>query len=107
MTNRSAVAQLIQDYNTSNQVMIYSKSYCPFCQATKALFKKRFPSAQVKVVELDQEGKDGVVLQQTLMAQTGQRTVPNVFVHNQHVGGNDDVQQAYLQGALQKMLSQP
>ena len=103
MNRSAAAAQLIQDYNAKTPVVIYSKSYCPYCRATKDLFQKSMPNVAVQVIELDRE-QDGMMLQQTLLAQTGQRTVPNVFVHNQHIGGNDDVQQAYRNGTLQKLL---
>lgn len=100
--NKKAIAKLIDEQIKTNQVVIYSKSYCPYCRATKQLFK-RIPSAQVKVIELDQED-NGLQMQQVLVAKTGQRTVPNVFVNNQHVGGNENVQQAYIDGTLKKLL---
>ena len=40
----------------------------------------------------------------TLMQMTGQRTVPNVFVKGQHIGGNDDSQAAAKDGKLKEML---
>ena len=42
-------------------------------------------------VELD-EMDDGADWQDELLAQTGQRTVPNVFINGQHLGGNDDTE---------------
>lgn len=102
ISNKKAIAQFIDEQNKTNQVVIYSKSYCPYCRATKQLFR-RLPSVQVKVIELDQED-NGLQMQQVLVAKTGQRTVPNVFVNNQHVGGNDDVQQAFSDGTLMKLL---
>ena len=103
MMSRTSIAKFIKQQNATNQVVVYGKTYCPYCQATKNLFKKSLPSVQVKVIELDQE-ENGVIMQQVLLAMTGQRTVPNVFVNNQHVGGNDDVQEAFRNGTLQKML---
>mmetsp|Transcript_105 Transcript_105/g.223 ORF Transcript_105/g.223 Transcript_105/m.223 type:complete len:116 (-) Transcript_105:75-422(-) len=104
MTNSSTTMKaLIQEENTSNTVVIYSKSYCPFCMQAKALFN-HLPNVQVKVHEMDLED-DGALMQRTLYQMTGQRTVPNIFVNNQHVGGNDDVQDANVSGELQKWLS--
>ena len=55
------------------------------------------------VVELDQiDG--GADIQAELLSQTGQRTVPNVFVKGKHVGGNDDTMRAAANGKLQEML---
>lgn len=54
------------------------------------------------VVELDQE-EDGKEIQAALLAKTGQRTVPNVFVSGQHVGGNDDTVKAGESGLLMEL----
>ena len=53
--------------------------------------------------ELDQESH-GHVLQEELVRMTGQTSVPNVFIHGLHVGGNDDVQRAFTNGSLQDRL---
>lgn len=55
------------------------------------------------VVELD-ERADGGAIQQALARMTGQRSVPNVFVQGQHIGGNDDTQAAAQSGKLQQLL---
>ncbi len=38
----------------SNQVVIFSKSYCPFCAKAKKLILSIVPKSKVTVVELDQ-----------------------------------------------------
>ncbi len=58
----------------------------------------------VKVLELDQTGH-GSLIQQALMERTNQRTVPNVFVGGNHVGGNDDTHALAASGQLQEMLT--
>jgi glutaredoxin 3 len=55
------------------------------------------------VVELD-ELSDGDAIQQELARMTGQRSVPNVFVQGQHIGGNDDTQAAARSGKLEELL---
>lgn len=86
----------------SNRVVVFSKSFCPYCDATKKLFQGL--GVDIKVHELDQMGKSGSELQSALYDMTGQRSVPNVFVNGKHVGGNDDTQAAARQGKLQAML---
>lgn len=49
-------------------------------------------------------GDDGPALQYALLDMTGQKSVPNVFVKQQHMGGNDDTQAAAKAGKLQEML---
>lgn len=43
--------------------------------------------------------------QQYLLEKTGQRTVPNVFIRKQHIGGSDKLHQLDAQGELDKLLA--
>jgi len=47
---------------------------------------------------------DGADIQAALLDLTGQKTVPNVFIKGQHLGGNDVTQEAAKSGKLQEML---
>merc|ERR1712232_191560 len=102
-TNKMDVADFINKENSSNQVVIWSKSYCGYCAATKRLFDSIGDSVQVACHELDRM-PNGSAIQNELATMTGQRSVPNVFINNQHLGGNDDTQAAYRNGTLAKML---
>lgn len=86
----------------SNDVVVFSKSYCPYCAATKELFTGM--GVDFKVHELDKMGDAGPDLQMALFKMTGQKTVPSVFVKGTHIGGNDDTQAAAKAGKLQEML---
>lgn len=88
----------------NNKVVIFSKSYCPFCRDTKQLFDSLGELDGAVVYELDEMGPEGGAIQQALAEMSGQRTVPNTFVHGQHVGGNDKVQALARTGELQKLL---
>mmetsp|Transcript_40599 Transcript_40599/g.67999 ORF Transcript_40599/g.67999 Transcript_40599/m.67999 type:complete len:104 (-) Transcript_40599:679-990(-) len=91
----------IMNNNASHPVMVYSKTYCPFCDKTKKLFKDL--GVTPKVVELDKTA-DGDAMQAELAKISGQRSVPNVFIGGKHVGGNDDTHTAHRNGELTKML---
>ena len=82
-------------------VVIFSKSYCPFCTKTKELFEDL--KVDAKVYELNQMD-DGADIQDALLDITGQRTVPNVFIKGEHMGGNDACQAAAKAGSLQEKL---
>ncbi|XP_044967135.1 glutaredoxin-C6-like isoform X2 [Hordeum vulgare subsp. vulgare] len=71
----------------SAPVVVFSKSYCPFCVQVKKLFTQL--GASFKAIELDTES-DGPEMQSALAEWTGQRTVPNVFINGKHIGGCDD-----------------
>jgi glutaredoxin 3 len=93
----------IQDEIQSHDIVVFSKSYCPYCTTTKDLLRQKLPSVDVAVYELDRR-PDGKTLQDELLTMTGQRTVPNVYVKGQHVGGNDDTQAAFRAGRLHQLL---
>lgn len=84
-----------------NRVMIFSKSYCPYCVRVKELFTSL--GVDYNVLELDQTD-DGANIQEVLLEITSQKTVPNVFVNKVHMGGYDRTLQAHENGLLQKIL---
>ena len=85
-----------------NKIVIFSKSYCPYCTKAKELFSSLKVDGTV-VYELDNMD-NGADIQRALLDLTGQRTVPNIFINKKHVGGNDDAQAAYRSGKLQQMI---
>lgn len=48
---------------------------------------------------------NGSAMQDYLEKRSGQRTVPNIFIKQQHLGGCDDLKAADKDGRLQKMLA--
>mmetsp|Transcript_6810 Transcript_6810/g.19929 ORF Transcript_6810/g.19929 Transcript_6810/m.19929 type:complete len:116 (-) Transcript_6810:162-509(-) len=99
-------ASFVQSQVNSHQVVIFSKSYCPYCQRTKQLLlsSAEFRGVDIVVHELDQM-PNGSRVQQQLQTMTGQRTVPNVWINGKFLGGNDDTQAAYRSGDLQKSIA--
>ncbi|KAH7311532.1 glutaredoxin [Stachybotrys elegans] len=95
--SKQKVQQLIND----NAVVVFSKSYCPYCSQTKSTLRSF--DAKAEVLELDNL-EDGSDLQAALQAITGQRTVPNIFIAKKHIGGNSDLQALASDGNLKTML---
>jgi len=91
-----------------SEVIIFSKSYCPHCRASKQTIQKQQeenPKLKVTVIELDQQdGNDGGIIQDTLTEMTGQHTVPSIFVNGMPIGGNVDLQHMAQNGYLQEMI---
>eukprot|EP01023_Acetabularia_acetabulum_P031165 TRINITY_DN2933_c0_g1_i4.p2 TRINITY_DN2933_c0_g1~~TRINITY_DN2933_c0_g1_i4.p2 ORF type:complete len:136 (+),score=17.56 TRINITY_DN2933_c0_g1_i4:203-610(+) len=87
--------------NKENPVMLYSKSYCPFCGQVKGLFDKL--QIEFKAAELDQLS-DGAELQDALSGVSGMTTVPQVFIKEKLIGGCDDVMAAFNSGKLKEYL---
>ncbi|KAJ9637330.1 Glutaredoxin [Coniosporium apollinis] len=85
----SAAKTKAQSIIDENPVAVFSKSYCPYCKATKQLLSEM--GAKYYAIELDQVD-DGAAIQDALEEMTHQRTVPNVFIDKKHIGGNSDLQ---------------
>ncbi|KAF4631898.1 hypothetical protein G7Y89_g6230 [Cudoniella acicularis] len=86
MSAAKVKAQKIID---ENAVAVFSKSYCPYCRATKSLLDQL--GAKYYAIELDQVD-DGVAIQAALMEINGQSSVPNIYIKKEHIGGNSDLQ---------------
>ena len=80
-------------------VKMYSTLVCPYCVHAKALLKKRG-------VELIQDIRVDLdpVQRAEMMALTGRRTVPQIFIGDTHVGGCDDLVELDQRGGLMPLL---
>ncbi|GLJ21656.1 hypothetical protein SUGI_0403300 [Cryptomeria japonica] len=88
---------------SSHPVVIFSKTYCPYCTQVKQLLTRL--GTKPEVIELDTES-DGSDIQAALKEWTGQRTVPNVFIGGTHIGGCDDTVAKHNSGKLVPLLSE-
>jgi glutaredoxin 3 len=104
--NNNDIRQFIENENSKYQVVVWSKSYCPYCANTKQLFNETtgIQPKSIKIYDLDQMGTKGIKIQKELYNITNQTTVPNIFINNRPIGGNDNVQQLYKTGQLQQFL---
>ncbi|CAH0486500.1 unnamed protein product [Peronospora farinosa] len=84
-----------------NPLVLFSKSYCPYCRKTKATLAEH--GAKPVVFELDTR-EDGPAIQAFLFRLTRQSTVPNLFIKGKSVGGNDNVQELERSGQLADQL---
>merc|ERR1712093_312842 len=85
----SAAKTKAQGIIDDNAVAVFSKSYCPYCKATKATLSEM--GVKPYIIELDQVD-DGSAIQDALQEMTNQRSVPNIFIGQKHIGGNSDLQ---------------
>jgi len=89
-------------------VVIFSKSTCPYCRKAKqALSVYRLSSSVYEIVELDEMRVSSNwidMVQSTLAALTGSRTVPRVFIGGKCIGGGDDTANLHRSGQLEAML---
>jgi glutaredoxin 3 len=83
-----------------NSVKIYTTPYCPYCVRAKRLLERK----GVRYEEIDVANDDQARVD--LAERTGRRTVPQIFIGEQHVGGSDDLHALEQQGKLDGMLRQ-
>lgn len=79
---------------TDIKVMLYSKTGCSYCDKAKALLQSR--GVPYEVVELT-NNKDLII---KLVSQTGQNTVPYVFVNDEFIGGYQNLRELDKAGKL-------
>lgn len=80
------------------KVIVYSKDYCPYCTRAKALLQQK----SVAFEEINIEGKTEVA--EKLFAQTGFRTVPQIFIGDECIGGFTDLAELEQKGLLDEKL---
>jgi len=91
---------IVESAIKGHKVVVFSKSFCPFCTKVKDLFDSL--NIQYEVLELDQR-PDGAAIQSYLIEKTGQKTVPLTFIGGQRLGGCDDTMKAHQEGRLLAM----
>ncbi len=80
-------------------IEIYSTAMCPFCVSAKNLLKsKGFEWNEVRI------DTDPAERERMLERSGGRRTVPQIFVNDQYLGGFDDLVAADRSGKLVQML---
>lgn len=82
------------------KVVMYCTEVCPYCVRAEALLKKRGVTEIEKIrIDLQPEQRD------IMVAKTGRRTVPQIYIGETHVGGFDDMAELDSQGELVPLLN--
>ncbi|MDG2313347.1 MAG: glutaredoxin 3 [Alphaproteobacteria bacterium] len=85
-----------------SEVEIYTGVMCGFCTAAKRLLREK----GVNFVEMDvtsQPGKRDEMIERT----NGRRTVPQIFIKGEYIGGCDDLYTLEANGELDTILGSP
>ena len=79
---------------------MYTSAYCPYCaNAERLLIGKGV--IEISKIRVDLEPAQRV----EMMQKTGRRTVPQIYINNQHIGGFDDLRALDLAGGLDPLLA--
>lgn len=80
-------------------VTMYTTNYCAFCVAAKNLLKtKEIPFQEVDV-------SNDPAMRQTLVQRTGRRTVPQIFIGDEPIGGFTELKALSDRGQLEVKLA--
>ncbi len=80
-------------------VVIYRTKICAYCGGAKALFARK--GISFSEIDVSEDDEKRIWHMQT----TGQRTVPQIFINEQSVGGFDEVWALERKGELDRLLA--
>ena len=81
-------------------IVIYTSNYCPYCVKAKRLFDQLDVAYEEINIEKDPAQRDVM-----LGRANGQRTVPQIFIGDRHIGGCDDLYALHQSGELTNILT--
>jgi glutaredoxin 3 len=83
----------------TKKIIIYTKSYCPYCVKAKQLLKNK----NISFTEIDITDNQSLI-EEMLLKSAGRKSVPQIFIDDFSVGGCDDLYALNDKGDLDKML---
>jgi glutaredoxin 3 len=82
------------------KVLMYSTATCPFCvNAERLLLSKGV--AEINKIRVDLQPEQRI----EMMQKTGRRTVPQIYIDDQHIGGFEELRALDLAGGLEPLLA--
>ncbi len=81
------------------RVTVYTAGWCGYCQQARGLLERHGVPFDVVDVE------DSAELREQMVARSGRRSVPQVFVGNHHVGGFHELAAVVRSGELDRLLA--
>ncbi len=81
-------------------VIMYTTGYCPYCANAERLLHSKGVT-EINKIQIDTDP----TLRMEMMEKTGRRTVPQIYIDDQHIGGFDDLRALDLAGGLEPLLS--
>ena len=79
-------------------VTLYVSDWCPYCTRAKGLLTQK----QVAFSEINVE--DDAKFRAEMIARSSQRTVPQIFIGDKHVGGCEDLFELDRSGELDRLI---
>lgn len=80
-------------------IVVYSSPFCGYCAAAKALLQAKGAAYEEIDVIADPDRR------REMIALSGRRTVPQIFIGTQHIGGCEELQALDARGELDPLLA--
>ena len=94
--------------DANNPVVLFALEWCEFCWSVRKMFAKYeipYRSIDLDSVAYQTDNKGGQI-RAALREQTTSKTIPQIFISGQYIGGATDLFDACKDGSLQKMLEE-
>jgi len=93
------IENLFNQEATMNTVTVLTSPTCSYCHAAKSLLKQQ--GVEYQEIDLVKEAEQG----QQLLIKSGQRTVPQIFINDQPIGGFTELSQLVSNNKLDLALT--
>lgn len=87
------------DAKNSPDVLMYATATCPYCINAERLLTTK--GVEINKIRVDLQPE----LRQEMTQKTGRRTVPQIYINQQHIGGYDELRALDVAGKLDPLLN--
>lgn len=98
------IPKQLEKFIQRGTIFIFSKSYCPYCDKAKQLFKiinVKYGSVEV---DSDKSLKNDTEFIESLKQHSGIATYPKIYIGQKCIGGFSDLKDKYQTGHLYQLL---
>lgn len=85
---------------TNTGIVMYATSWCPYCARARRLLQSKNAEFQEIDIEAQPERRAEMI------ARSGRRSVPQIFIGDIHIGGSDDLHALDASGGLDPLLKE-
>jgi glutaredoxin 3 len=82
------------------KIVMYTTAVCPYCINAKRLLNSKGVT-EIEEIRVDLTPH----MREEMMQKTGRRTVPQIYINHQHIGGFDDLRALDVAGGLDPLLA--
>ncbi|HEY8507209.1 MAG TPA: cysteine synthase A [Steroidobacteraceae bacterium] len=98
--------RIVDEIIAHNAVVVFALEWCEFCWSVRKLFTRvsiNYRSIDLDSVEYQRDDLGGRI-RAVLAQRTGARTIPQIFIGGEHIGGCTDLFDAWRAGTIRQRL---